>query len=275
MIFGVDIASWQGYPNFPLLKQEGHEFMITKVTGENDYINPYWRKNVDNALAAGLLPGTYDWVEPQSPTLTGALAARDYLRVIGERQPGHLLCVDFETPEWATGPLGRAIEPWMREYLYALKELSGQPVIVYTARYFLLETGAVAWDWLGKDFHYWQAAPGEGMMPDDSFWPATTPPFTSTLIHQHQWHATSGAVVGEYDRNRFQGTREELAAYGTPGATPPTGPARVVTPQTDWEGEGEIVSYEQILVVRNGGMVSQRRQIDYTMQPWVALSEGE
>lgn len=216
--FGIDYASYQGLPNFATLVAEGHDFAIGKVTGEGDYITPHWEASRSNARSAGLIAGTYDWVEPQG-SQHGAAAAVDYLRVIGERLPGDLLCVDFETPEWATGPLGRNIEVWMREYLYTLRDSGRQPVIVYTARYFLQETGADGWDWLGRDFLYWQAAPGDGMMADDSFWPATTAPFTSTLIHQHQWHATSHAIAGEFDRNRFRGTRDELAAYGKPGTT--------------------------------------------------------
>lgn len=275
MIFGVDIASWQGNPDFARLKAEGHEFAITKTTGEQNYVNPLWRGNRDRARAADLIVGTYDWVEPQgAASLSGADAARDYLRVIGERQPTDLLCVDFESPEWTSGPLGRDIEPWMREYLYTLRDLAGQPVIVYTARYFLEETGATGWDWLGKDFLYWQAAPGpKAMLPDDAPWPATTPPFAATLIHQHQWHATSAAVVGEFDRNRFQGTRAELAAYGLPG-TPPAA-STLTTPAISWEGEGTIVASEEWVIVRNDqGQVYQRRRIDGTMGGWIELTSA-
>jgi len=252
MLFGVDIASWQGSPDFARLRREGHDFAITKVTGEGDYINPYWRRNVDNATAAGLIVGTYDWVEPQGAgLLTGALAARDYLRVLNERQAGHLLCVDFETPDWATGPLGRSIEPWMREYLYTLRELSGQPVIVYTARYFLEETGARHWEWLGRDFPYWQAAPGPlAMLPDDAPWPGTTAPFAETLIHQHQWHATSGAVAGEFDRNRFRGTREALLAYGRAPAGQGHAPATPEGVTASINAEGNA-----ILTINFGGWV--------------------
>lgn len=219
MLYGIDYASWQGRPNFALLRQQGHDYAITKVTGEGNYVNPLWRDNHAAARKAGLIVGTYDWVEPQGAgTLTGAAAARDYLRVVGERQVSDLLCVDFESPDWHTGPLGRNVEAWMREYLYTLRDLAKQPVIVYSGNYFLVETGANRWAWLGRDFHYWQAAPGAGMLPDDSPWPANNAPFSSTLIHQHQWHARSAAIVGEFDRNRFRGTRAELAAFGLPGS---------------------------------------------------------
>lgn len=250
MIFGIDYASWQGRPNFRLLREQGHEFAIVKVTGEGDYINPLWRENHDRARAAGMIVGTYDWVEPQhAAQMSGAAAARDYLRVVGERQIGDLLCVDFESPEWRTGKLGRLIEPWMREYLYTLRDLAGQPVIVYSGNYYLRETGASEWGWLGQDFFYWQAAPGSGMAADDSPWPYNNAPFGGTLIHQHQWYAVSAAVVGHFDRNRFAGTRAELAAFGRPGS---------VGAQVREPGAGETTAYinhrgETIVVSNYGG----------------------
>lgn len=216
MLFGIDAASHQGRIDWRQLRAEGHEFAIVKVTGEGNYVNPYWYDQREGARAAGLVPGTYDWVEPQrAGVLPGPLAAADYLRAVGRRQPGDLLAVDFETPEWAEGVLGRNIEPFMRAYLYTLKELAGQPVIVYTARYYLDETGASGWDWLGRDFVLWQAAPGrDAMLPDDAPWPGTPAPWRETIIHQHQWHARSVAIVGEFDRNRFRGARGDLARLG-------------------------------------------------------------
>lgn len=265
MIYGVDVASWQGYPDWPLLKQQGHEFMISKVTGEGSYINSYAVANIERARAAGLVVGGYDWVEPQSG-MTGEAAARDYLRVldaIGARQPGDLLTVDYETPDWMNGPYGRSIEPFMKAYLYTLRDEGGQPVIVYTAPYFLKETGAERWDWLGQDFAYWIAAPGPtAMLPDDAPWPsgALVKPWAQAIMHQHQWHARSAAVQGEFDRNRFNGTREQLLAYGRGGA-PKEGQVKepAAGTATQYLNErGELVA-----VVNFGGEATKILGVDY------------
>ena len=219
MLFGIDCASHQGYPDWEQLAREGHTFMVTKVNGEGAYVNPYWRENHDRARAAGLIPGSYDWVEPQmAQFMTGEEAAADYLRVVGDRLRGSLLTVDFESPEWNRGILGSDVEEWMKRYLYALKQRSRQEVIVYSAPYFMRETGAQRWAWMGQDFKYWMAAPGSAtgthnMLPDTVAWPATvTGPWRQVLIHQHQWFARSPAVRQHFDRNRFRGTRAELAA---------------------------------------------------------------
>lgn len=266
MLFGLDIASYQGYPDCARLAREGHTFAISKLTGEGAYVNPYCGRNATAARAAGLIWGVYDWVEPQSG-LTGEQAAADYLRVreaVCPPQAGDLLTVDFETPDWANGPRGRAIEPFMRAYLYALRDRAGQPVIVYTAPYFLAETGARGWDWLGRDFALWQAAPGAGMVADDAPWPATPAPFRATLIHQHQWYATSGAIVGQFDRDRCRGTREELLAYGYPGAVTatvaPTAPAEEADVREP--SAGTFTAYvndkQESIFVWNAGGVAER-----------------
>lgn len=218
MLYIIDCASHQGLPDWAQLKAEGHAGMITKVTGEGHYVNPYWEQNVVAAKAAGLVTGVYDWVQPQmAAQLSPREAAADYLRVVGGHLDGALLTVDFEDPEWHTGPLGRNIEEYMRVYLYALKELSGKEVIVYTAPYFLAETGARHWSWGARDFHYWIAAPGNAtgthnMLPDSAPWPSGTliAPWVTAVLHQHQWFARSSAVRQHFDRNRFNGTMNDL-----------------------------------------------------------------
>lgn len=219
---GLDYASWQGRPHFPTLKGEGIAFAITKVTGENNYVNPYWGENTVAARAASVVTGFYDWVEPHLMATPddGAAAARDYLRVIAPLvRPGDLICVDYESPLWKTGPRGTDIAPVMRPYFETIRdEGPSRTVIVYTGGYFLQETGADKWDWLTEEngFFLWNAAPGAGMMADDSFWPATPKPFTRTVFHQHQWYATSDAIVGQFDKDRFLGAVEDLALYGVP-----------------------------------------------------------
>jgi hypothetical protein len=264
--FGADIASFQGYVHMELLRDLGHSFIISKVTGEGPYVNPYWVRNRENARKASLIFGTYDWVEPQSG-MTGAVAAVDYWRVINAPGPlvtGELVTIDFETPEWYTGPLGRNIEPFMRENLFTLSDLAQQPIGIYSATYFLEETGAVDWEWLNDPrFYYWQAAPGsKAMMPDDSYWPATSPPFTRTVIHQHQWHALSGAIVGEYDRDRFWGTKDELLKYGKPGSVSPIVGGDVIEPTAGKVSWYINMNGEPIFVWNMGGKTEKIRGVD-------------
>jgi hypothetical protein len=254
MIFGGDFSSWQGEPDFAGLKGEGIVFAFHKGPGEGNYVSPVAARNIRACHDAGLITGIYDWTEPQSG-MAGGDMARDFLRTaaaLGHRA-GDLLATDFETPDWFTGPAGRNIEPIMRQYVLTL--LEQQDLFFYTGPYFLDETGARDWAWLNDPrIHFWEAAPGAGMLPDNSDWPAGYSPFGRPLIHQHQWHATSRYVVGEFDRNRFPGTRAELASYG------------LFVPQRPQEGEvqeppeGKYTAYKStsgnpIFVWNMGGQV--------------------
>lgn len=263
MIFGVDIASWQGYPDMQLLRQEGHDFCISKLTGEDHYVNPYRNRNRDAARAAGFIWGDYDWCEPQTwrNDADGATGARQFLTAVGERWKGELLCIDFETPVWYTGPLGRNIESAMRAYVTTLKEEGGQDLLTYTGPYFLDETGARSWSWLAQMTKFWIAAPGEGMLPDTAPWPGGYPPFAQAVMHQHQWYATSPAIVGHYDRDRFLGTRADLMTLGYGGQ--PGQEGNVKEP-----AEGTAAQYinakgETISVVNWGGNAAQIKGVAY------------
>lgn len=266
MLYGIDHASHQGHINMALLRDQGHSFEIGKCTGEGNYVNPYYAPNHQRAVAAGIVTGSYDWVEPQDAREPEWLAD-DYLRCVdslGGRPLGHLLTVDFETPDWFHGPRGRNIHDFMRRYLYRLKEKSGQPVGVYTAPYFLQETGAIGWDWLGRDFWYWLAAPGSGMVDDNAPWHGSLgPPWSKMTIHQHQWHARSAAIGSgaNFDRNRFNGTLAQLQALGNGGGGIPKKEGNVperltiaVPPDGKWSAE--VIGGKPVLVMNFGGQVA-------------------
>lgn len=227
LLFGTDMYSGQGRPDVARLADEGYAFLFEKATGENDYVNSYRnvvRRDVRALnVKAGkkrMYYGDYDWVEPhRADALPGAAAALDYWRVINSDAPvedGDFVNVDYESNIWFTGIMGRNIEPFMRPYLYTLSDLARRIIVIYTAKYFLDETGATNWLWLADEtrFALWQAAPGpDQAMPDNSFWPATPAPFGRTVIHQHDWHGTSPAVQMEFDRNRFWGNFADLGKY--------------------------------------------------------------
>lgn len=262
-ILGLDGASWQAYPDWPKLYDEGHRFMIWKVTGEQNYVNPTARLNLERAHNAGLVTGGYDWPEPQrAGVLPGKEAAEDFWRVceaIGALRKGFLPSVDFETPEWHTGPLGRNIEPFMKPYMYRLKELAGCDLVPYSGPYFLEETGATHWDWLGRDFpHWWEAAPGKsGQLPDDTDWPPGYPPFGEPDFHQHQWYATSEAVAGNFDRDRYKYDTARLWALGYQGTpTPEPEEAEVqVPPEGKWSVE-IMPNGNTVMILNFGGQTT-------------------
>ncbi len=140
--------------------------------------------------------------------------------------------MDWETAEWFSGPLGRNVEEYMRRYFFRLRDefvrRGGKRTLTYTAPYFLEETGGYDWAWLPEVTDFWIAAPGptkgpDTMLPDDAAWPkgALVLPWSKATMHQHQWYATSPGLVGYIDRDRFDGSREQLLALGLGGVPEP------------------------------------------------------
>ena len=56
---GIDISKWQGDIN---LSKVPCDFVIVKATQANNYVSPYFKKKVDEALSLGKLVGVYHYV---------------------------------------------------------------------------------------------------------------------------------------------------------------------------------------------------------------------
>jgi len=62
---GIDVSSWQGYPNWEQVAASGRTFAFLKVTESVDYVNPYFAHNwlqVDETTM--LLRGAYHFAQP-------------------------------------------------------------------------------------------------------------------------------------------------------------------------------------------------------------------
>lgn len=265
MIFGWDGSSWQGIPKVKLMLLAGFLFVVEKITGEGNYVNLIWEMIRQACYDAGVKFGGYDWVEPHlmdGPD-AGVFYANDFLRVFKPR-PGDIVAVDFESPIWFTGPLGRNIEAAMRAYLFTLRDACGGRMLIYTAPYFLKETGADKWAWFNEanGFYLWQAAPGEtGTLPDDAPWPGPPAPFTATLVHQFDWHRQlPAAIAGEFDVNRCEVTLDQLIAtvgFRTDApSTPVEEPMSVPVPAEGKYGVIVLPNGNTVVVMNFGGQTT-------------------
>lgn len=66
---GVDISSYQHPPDrlgWTEAKAAGWSFVLVKATEGATYANPYFRRDVADARAAGLAVGAYHWVSPRT-----------------------------------------------------------------------------------------------------------------------------------------------------------------------------------------------------------------
>lgn len=64
---GVDVSTWNHAGNAPIdweaVERAGYTFAIIKATQGDSYVNPWLRRDYDDAFAVGLLVGTYHYYD--------------------------------------------------------------------------------------------------------------------------------------------------------------------------------------------------------------------
>jgi GH25 family lysozyme M1 (1,4-beta-N-acetylmuramidase) len=119
MILGVDLASYQGAPDFARVKQAGYVFAITKVSEDTTYIFPGFRRNRSECHRLDMGVGFYHFARGHNPTEE----ADYFLGAIGTLQPGENLVLDWEISHpdavgWAHTFMSRCyartgVRPWI------------------------------------------------------------------------------------------------------------------------------------------------------------------
>jgi GH25 family lysozyme M1 (1,4-beta-N-acetylmuramidase) len=92
VIKGVDLASYQGAPDFARVRAAGYEFGITKVTEGLSYTFPGFRRNRTEMARAGMAVGFYHFARGGDP----GKEANYFLAAIGKLEPGEVLALDWE-----------------------------------------------------------------------------------------------------------------------------------------------------------------------------------
>jgi lysozyme len=188
--------------------------VIQKATQGVGYVDPTWTKHRAGALAAGLLFGSYHFL---TGSASGADQAAFFLRTVGPH-PGELLALDFEfNPEGPSATLTHAAD-----FVDSVRAtVPGVWPVFYSGGYL-------------KDLLRGVAAPAS--LTGCPLWLAQ---YSSVAVLPAGWarwalwqyadgHVVSAPPVpgiGLCDRDRFNGTVEELGAFWgahSPTAPPPT-----------------------------------------------------
>lgn len=210
---GIDVASYQGYPDWAKVAASGITFAFTKVTEDTGYVNPTFAHNWAGIKAAGLVRGAYHFARPEG---TDAVAEADFFLAeimhAGGLDTGDMLALDLES---GSGDLG----PWSLAFLRRVEQLAGFKPIVYTGKWFTDSHNIGVYPELGE-YGLWLAAYQASM-------PAPPAPWDVVAFWQHSSTGRVPGIVGDVDLNVFNGDVSRLAFYGKPGAvvTPPSPPA--------------------------------------------------
>ena len=211
-IRGIDVASWQGQPDWRQVAASGISFAITKATEGVGYLNPTFARNWLEIHAAGIVRGAYHFAELGANTPE---AEADYflanVRRVGGLAEGDLLALDLEDKE---GSLKRAndVGGWALSWLRYVERQTGVAPLLYTAPNVITEHSLFGYPALAG-YPLWLASYRDGVPPVPA-------PWTEISIWQHSDAGSVPGIVGDVDLNRFMGTADELASLGKPAAEP-------------------------------------------------------
>ncbi len=230
MIPGVDVWAGYGVIDWRKVYQSGVRFAFMKASegnepGRNDR---YFRRNVDEAKAAGIFVGAYHvpWPLPPRADKPGRSPSEQAERAyevtggLGEAAGELPLVADAEWPE--VGQWGKwdcsaqQISDWLQEFCARATALWGRPPIIYTYPFWwkALAAGAdVSW---AADFHLWIAnykhnGPG---VPPPTARPELPKPWPSWTFWQYSAEGSLERVPGipacPVDRDVFAGSFDDL-----------------------------------------------------------------
>lgn len=209
LLYGTDIASYQGDPDFDLLAKHT-QFVITKVSEGVGYVNPHFSRSRNEAHRVGLVVGLYHFARNNAPTTE----ANYFCDQVGELRAGEFLALDYETIE-NKDPVN-----WCRIFIARVEARTGVKPLLY-----LYRNEKDSYDWTGlTDSGLWLAA------PDGSTDPVDGHPWQFVAIKQYSAKGSVAGVHGEVDLDVFYGTADQLRAYGFKGAIPAPQPAPAPPP---------------------------------------------
>lgn len=204
-VYGVDVASYQGNPDWSRVYAAGVRFGFSKVTESTNYVNPTWVHNRAGmlGLSDGFLPGAYHFLHGGD----GAAQAQYFLSKAGDVSKV-AVALDVEA-QGADAVTSRA---WVTEF----KRLTGgHPVIGYFPRWY--------WEAHGRpDLSFfdtiWQSAYVTGSGAPSSLFAKVPSSWWATFgnepisILQFSSSGTVAGIPGQCDVNAYRGSLDELRA---------------------------------------------------------------
>jgi len=206
---GVDVASYQGNPDWVAVAASGITFAFTKLSEDNGYINPYFERNWVAIKAAGLYRGVYHFARPQGQD--AETEARYFLDNLfthgGALDYGDMIVLDIEA---GAGDLGH----WVLKWLQYVENYVGFKPLVYTGAWFAGPHNFAAVPELAE-YGLWIAAYQDEM-------PFAFAPWLNVAFWQYTSKGQVPGIGGDVDMNVFNGDVNHIPMYGLrPSEEPP------------------------------------------------------
>ncbi|MDR7301454.1 GH25 family lysozyme [Haloactinomyces albus] len=225
---GIDVARYQGEPDWSAVRDAGYRFTYIKATEGVGYVSPTLDSQLAGARRAGMVTGLYHFARPD--TNTPQQDAADFaaqLARLDSGAPGDLPpCLDIETE-------GTDLASWVKGFINAIRGHTGRhEVMVYSSTYwFDAKLGTDSWVDSGVSLwvaHYGRDPGKPGYLTD------------RVVLHQY---SSEGQVPGIAGNTDLDVALVELSVLTggmvpPPPSPPPPGGTYVVQPGDTLSGIG-------------------------------------
>lgn len=131
VIKGIDVSQWQGFINFPKVKDDGIEMVYIKATEGIDFVDPFFETNYTNARTADLNIGFYHYLTARSVSQARQEAYHFVDTIRGKTSQGKL-AMDFEDLK---GLSREEINDISLAFLKAVENYSNKEAAIYSDAY--------------------------------------------------------------------------------------------------------------------------------------------
>ncbi len=212
---GVDVASYQQYPDWTSMREAGYAFAFTKSTEATDYVNPYFVENWRRIKESGLYRGAYHFARPDK---TGPeTEAEFFVNVVEARglDQGDLLALDIEDYDGSFGRSWVGIAEWSIRFLERTEQLVGFKPLIYVSGAVIREQYFSQYGDRFKDFGLWLASWRSTMPPPP-------PPWDVIAFWQDGVYGVEKVpgIQGSCDHDYFNGESSAIPLYGKRLAPP-------------------------------------------------------
>lgn len=204
---GIDVARYQGEPDWNAVREAGYVFSYIKATEGAGYVSPTLDSQLAGARRAGVVTGLYHFARPDtnSPDVDAATFAEQLGRLDSAGQGNLPPCLDMETE---AGNLAA----WIKGFIDALRSRTGRHEITVYASSSWFSDKIDPDAWVDDGVFLWVAhygpTPGE-------------PGYNTDRVMLHQ-HSSEGQVPGIEGNTDLNVSMVDLAALT--GAAPPPPP---------------------------------------------------
>ncbi len=200
-IFGVDVSSYQGVVDWPVLADQGVDFAFIKATEGSALRDGQFAANWAGAQAAGIRTGAYHFLSYDSP---GETQADNFISMVpvteGALPP--VVDIEFYGPYLENPPEKEHVRSVLDPLLERLEEHYGvKPILYVTYRSYYRYLAGSGYG----DYPIWCSSPTIfPLVPDWNFW---------QYSHTARLEGYYGSQQ-HIDLNIFRGSREQFDRFG-------------------------------------------------------------